>query len=667
MLISCCLTLSVLFLAQDDSRTGLDETDIRNWTPDVESRWRNPEWRRFGEAKIVDDRFLETDYGTLYSASVRVNDADDQQVVRARKGLAMRLGGQGDQPMAMVVYDRNLLQCQAGWIGGWLEHDEGRFGLLDVPTNAAEPIFFAPAAQAFRRGNEPFDVERQSQFFPLPVETGRYLAAHLHDDEVVLSFDVGGTRVLELADLEGVSPNLNDNDATQWAIVRHFEVAADNETLTLRIQKSDTAHEPGLMGQAQLLQEDGWWVARVDPGEHVRRFKVIHTQENTADFKESPRALGAMLEGDHPLRWPETIQTSIEQCGESGPYIHERVLPPFENPWNSLMFLGGLDFMPDGSPIVSTLFGDVWIVSNVDQGRPEWKRFATGLNQPMGIRVMDERILVLERGQLTQLIDHDHDGEADEYRNINNRWHTTGDPHCFDINLETDPEGNFYFIKNGSWHTPTGGCLLRIDADTHGDAEIYATGFRHCNSMGISPTGQLASGGQQGTWQPATRLDLNHEGGFYGLVEAAHRDVEIYDRPLLWMPLEGDNSAGDPIWAPKDWGPLGGSMLHLSWGQCWLMHIHQENVDGVLQGAAVVLPVGRFMAGPSRSRFSPVDGDLWIAGSMGWQTWGPWDGCLDRIRYAGGDANLPTPSALRTLPDGLELQFEMSLDRDART
>jgi hypothetical protein len=209
---------------------------------------------------------------------------------------------------------------------------------------------------------------------------------------------------------------------------------------------------------------------------------------------------------------------------------------------------------------------------------------------------------------------------------------------------------------------------VKINADGTGDAQVWATGFRHCNSLGMSSDGQLASGGQQGNWQPATRLDLNRQDGFYGLMDAAHdEDIEFYDRPLLWMPLECDNSAGDPVWAPDDWGPLGGELLHLSWGQCWLLHILQDKVAGVQQGAAVVLPLGRMMAGPSRARFSPVDGHLWIAGSMGWQTWGPWDGTLDRIRYVPGDELLATPEAFHTIDGGIALTFPMQLDAATAT
>jgi hypothetical protein len=651
------LLILISALAQDATRTGLDEADVRNWTPDTNATWGNPEWRRFGDDKIRDDRFMATDYGPIYGATIAMHANNGKELGRAHKGLGIRLGGRNDMPKAMLVYDRNLLSCQSGWIGGWTTHSNERFGLMDVHGEAAPVQFVMPAKQVWLRPDEE-PAERESWCFPLPEEDGRFEAIHLRNQDVILEYTVHGTRVLEHPALEFI-----DGD---WRLVRHVEVAPDNEDLVLRVADLDGGKFAAVSGDVVLSLDQKRYTATIKAGAQPRRFKIVHAvNPDSPPDLGSTRDLNALLASTGALRWPESITTSVETVGTAGPYVHERIVPPFDNPWKSLMFLGGLDFMPNGDPIVSTLFGDVWVVSDIDTTTPSWKRFATGLYQPLGIKVIDGEIFVIERGQLTQLIDHNNDGEADEYRNINNRWHTPGDAHCYDINLETDPDGNWFFVKNGAWHTPTGGCILKVNADGSGDAQVWATGFRHCNSLGMSPTGQLASGGQQGTWQPATRLDLNRQGGFYGLKDAAHNDdVDIYDRPLLWMPLECDNSAGDPVFTPEGWGPLGGELLHLSWGQCWVLHILQEEVDGMAQGAAVVLPWGRCMAGPSRGRFSPVDGDLYIAGSMGWQTWGPWDGCLDRIRYTGDDTHLPTPAAVQTLSDGFELFFTEPLAAD---
>jgi hypothetical protein len=66
--------------------------------------------------------------------------------------------------------------------------------------------------------------------------------------------------------------------------------------------------------------------------------------------------------------------------------------------------------------------GEVWIVSGLDESLEHlrWRRFATGLNQPLGLRVVDGVIHVLGRDQITRLHDVNGDGEADFYECFSN-------------------------------------------------------------------------------------------------------------------------------------------------------------------------------------------------------------------------------------------------------
>ena len=66
---------------------------------------------------------------------------------------------------------------------------------------------------------------------------------------------------------------------------------------------------------------------------------------------------------------------------------------------------------------VCSISGDVWRVSGVDDklDHLKWRRFATGLNQPLGIKVVKDEVYVLGRDQITRLHDLNGDGEADFY------------------------------------------------------------------------------------------------------------------------------------------------------------------------------------------------------------------------------------------------------------
>jgi hypothetical protein len=70
------------------------------------------------------------------------------------------------------------------------------------------------------------------------------------------------------------------------------------------------------------------------------------------------------------------------------------------------------ELAPGGEIAVCTAHGDVWLVDGIDESldRLEWRRFATGLNMPFGVRVVDGRIYVSNEDELTGL--HDRSGNG---------------------------------------------------------------------------------------------------------------------------------------------------------------------------------------------------------------------------------------------------------------
>src|SRR5205085_1858485 len=72
-------------------------------------------------------------------------------------------------------------------------------------------------------------------------------------------------------------------------------------------------------------------------------------------------------------------------------YVADTITLPDDNPWNSWLRVAGLDFFKDGRAAISTWSGDVWIVSGIDEKleKLQWKRFATGLFQPLGLKIVD--------------------------------------------------------------------------------------------------------------------------------------------------------------------------------------------------------------------------------------------------------------------------------------
>ena len=425
---------------------------------------------------------------------------------------------------------------------------------------------------------------------------------------------------------------------------------------------------------------------------------------------------------DPAPRWGEPLVTGGtlgEPIPESaGAFAVDTVALPFENPWNALLYLSGLDFTPDGTAYVAAAHGDVWQVKGLggDLERVEWRRFATGLYQPLGLAVRDGDIFVLGRDRITRLTDVNADGEADRYESFNADLDVIGRPHAYAMGLETDAAGNFYFLKSGDPKTAQGGCLVQVTAD--GAAmNVLATGFRHPNGIGVSPpdatgTQWVTAADNEGNWIPATPLhrvnpaaavpDAERATYFAGYVPTAHRrgsrigEPDGFDRPALWLPRAVDTSAGGQVWVPDGdrgapWGPLAGAMLHLSYGRCTANLVlteptpartggfqpptggaaaGDENLRGsaagsrryeapLMQGAAMPLPGVRFLSGVCRGRFFPGTADLWVCGLDGWQTAAVKDGCLQRLRRT--DRPLRLPTAVHARAGGLELRFAAPL------
>ena len=162
-----------------------------------------------------------------------------------------------------------------------------------------------------------------------------------------------------------------------------------------------------------------------------------------ADLKPGPRIWGE----------PVVTQGKLATSGGDGPYVVDTITWPDDNPQKSWLRFGGFDFFKDATrAAICNVSGDVWIVSGLDEGLQNirWQRFASGLFQPLGLRIVNDQVYVLGRDQITRLHDLNKDGEADHYENFNNDTTITDHYHEFCLGLETDRAGNFYFNKGGN-------------------------------------------------------------------------------------------------------------------------------------------------------------------------------------------------------------------------
>ena len=332
--------------------------------------------------------------------------------------------------------------------------------------------------------------------------------------------------------------------------------------------------------------------------------------------------------------------------------------------------------------VVTTHGGDVWIVSGIDDDLLElkWKRFAGGLYEPFGVKVVDGLIYVTCKDRLTRLRDLNDDGEADFYENFSADSDVSSWFHSFNFDLQTDSDGNFYYAKCGqstSYKLP--GAVIKISPDGK-KREVYCTGFRAPNGMGILPNDQLTVSDNQGNWMPASKISLVKPGGFYGYVQTHakpgkfapdggridHTKVvppETFDQPIIWMPQDYDNSSGGQIWVDDPrWGPLSGRLVHTSFGKGWMYYLMMQDVGDVSQAAIIKLPHD-FITGIMRGRVNPKDGQVYVTGLDGWNgngRMGLRDKGIQRLRYT--DKPLSMVTNCQVEHDGLRLEFSFPLD-----
>jgi hypothetical protein len=586
------------------------------------------------------------------------------------KGLAVRLGDDGKKGIA---YDLDLCRPIGAWSGGFTT-EMNLMSRGEYPSAIGETIFLTGDFAGFMPGADAAALTPRKGFGPLPSGQPRFLGFHRAGHSLVVRWDVGGVAVDETAEV--VTAN-----EVQF-VVRTLEVAPSAKGLTVLLGRSAYAPQIDAQGVAKVEHIEGHAVARVAPAGEVSVVRVAYLPVG-APHPQPPdyvTELPSKLLKVTKALWPQVIETTGKVSDKTAePYVVDDIRLPVANPWKAPMFTSAFDFLPDGRAVIATFHGDVFVASGLDDklSKVTWRRFAAGLYHPLGLKVVKGEVMVTCRDGLWKLRDTDGDGEADRYDVFNFDLKTTLNFHEFVFDLQEDAAGSLYFLKAGPVRRggrgfdeicDHHGALFKVSPDGR-KLEVIATGFRAPNGMGLSPTGQVTTGDNEGTWMPMCRLNWVKQGGFYGVVDLAHRATPPtdYDRPLCWFPKETDNSSGGQVWVTSDkFGPWKDRLLHLSYGTCSLYGVLPQEVtvggQTLMQGGVARFNVD-FASGAMRARFRPQDGQLYVTGLRGWQTTATQNGCFQRVRYTGASARMPI--ALAAGKKGVRIDFTCELD--ART
>jgi hypothetical protein len=351
-----------------------------------------------------------------------------------------------------------------------------------------------------------------------------------------------------------------------------------------------------------------------------------------------------------------------------------------ETPQGVSLGVGGMEFAPDGSLMLCTREGEVWkyLIK-----KKQWSLFADGLHESLGLWIdpKTSETFVIQRGEITKLVDTNGDGRADLYKTFNADWGVTDNYHEYAFGLVRDSKGNFYGTLNTSLSWPGWARSKKWDVarvwtvgykDTEGkmgraakyrgwcfkvtpkgEFEPFAAGLRSPAGIGINKDDELFFTDNQGDWEATSSLHHIVKGRFHGhpsslwdhpdykgkdLNAISLKDYEkLWKRPAVWIPHgELATSPGEPIfnYTGGKFGPFENQMFIGDQGRSNIMRVSLQKVGGDYQGVIFDF-VNRLQTGCIRHVFAE-DGSLWVGQTgRGWGSAGGKEFGLQRVSWDG--------------------------------
>ncbi|GIJ46019.1 hypothetical protein Val02_29050 [Virgisporangium aliadipatigenens] len=341
----------------------------------------------------------------------------------------------------------------------------------------------------------------------------------------------------------------------------------------------------------------------------------------------------------------------------------------------------GMDFFPDGRLAISTwgksdqIAGEVWILGNVtgntSPGNVTRTRVATGLREPMGLKIVDGIVYVSEKQQLSELTDSNGDGSLDRKRTVAT-WPFDGNFHEFGFGL-LYKDGYFYLnlsvsINLGGATTdpqgsPNRGTTIRVERST-GAVTYLAGGLRTPHGIGWGADGDIYVTDNQGGWLPSSKLLRIKQGRFFNHYTnpVGPFDDRPVTAPVLWMPQnEIANSPSTPLLVNN--GPYAGQTLISDVTYGGIQRAFLEQVNGQDQGALFRMTQG-MEAGLTKLALGP-DGAIYAGGLGADGNWGQAGKLQFGLQKLTPNGTTPFDMlAMRAKPNGFEIEYTQPLSAD---
>ena len=379
--------------------------------------------------------------------------------------------------------------------------------------------------------------------------------------------------------------------------------------------------------------------------------------------------------------------------GRWGTEEREREYYPVVNapiPKGLVIESGAYCLLPDGRMAVGTRHGEIYILSGIDEKKPDPKYhlYATGLDEIFGLDYRGGAFYVTQSCELTRVTDTKKDGKANRFETISDAW-GYANYHEYAFGSKFDKDGNLHIALGLSnsydSYALFRGFALKVTPD--GTTKALASGLRSPGGIGPNEHGALFYIESQGPWNCSCSLKAITPGSFMGhpasfnwykyapemgqvptMPKSGTRIVTEKERVKQLTPYAvvfpyirmGRSITGFVVDGTKGkFGPFADQMFLGDYTQSLIMRATTEKVNGVWQGACYPFREG-LSTGILNVAFTK-EGNLLCGGTnRGWPVRGIKPFALERLDWSG---KMPFEIKRVTIePTGFTVAFTKPVD-----
>jgi putative heme-binding domain-containing protein len=539
----------------------------------------------------------------------------------AKQGSTMRLIAEvDDNPLVLRLdtwhYRGGRVKPAAGDFKSLAASPSQFSDTFDRSVRSAAPLPLAAPKATPRPIVQRAAVQPQENFDEFPTVRGRYLRF------VVTGVTNNSEPGIDELEVYGADPKVNlalQGTATASSVIKGYAI---HQIPHLNDGKLGNNH-------SWISGESGGGWAQIEFPEPVEMQKIVWARDRTGISKDRLATAYRIEVSDDGKTWrkvgDQTGRAAIEGGGvvrrDASPgYVMESIPAPFPS-WRP----SDIAFGEDGTMYaIAMTEGQIWRTRTPPVGHPEqveWQRYASGLYHPIGLAIVDGRLFVAQKPEITELVDQDGDGTVDQYRTVATGWGLSTGWHEYCFGLAVDRTKNLWFALNtGYFWTNPGyvnpgrwrGSVMRVARDTE-KLEVIAKGCRVPNGIAQGPEGNIFFTDNQGDWIQACKLACVVPGRFYGHPETKDDALASEDYPdgrsAVWLPYERCRSVSGPVHDQTGgkFGPFVDQMFvgDVGYGaNAGVMRIALEKVNGEYQGACFGFIDGQ-PQGCERMKFGP--------------------------------------------------------------